>query len=101
VDRPSLLMVLTTIRDAISPAARLQPSPAIPHVDEHHDRFGRDHRMLGSLASSTSAKASAILADSHTAPLKRGFPPNEQDSPTWKRSKMSEEGWARIAAQKK
>jgi hypothetical protein len=42
----------------------------------------------------------SLLTD-HTAPLKRGFPPSEQDSPTRKRMKMSEEGWARIAAQKK
>jgi hypothetical protein len=38
------------------------------------------------------------LLTAHTAPLKRGLPPSEQDSPTRKRKRMSEEGRARIAA---
>jgi hypothetical protein len=42
------------------------------------------------------------LLTARTAPLKRGFPPSEQDSPTRKRRKMSEKGRARIvAAQRK
>jgi hypothetical protein len=41
------------------------------------------------------------LLTSHTAPLKRGFAPVEQDSPT-RKHRMSEEGRARIAtAQRK
>jgi hypothetical protein len=38
------------------------------------------------------------LLTAHTAPLKRGFPTTEQDSPTRKRRKTSEEGRARTAA---
>jgi hypothetical protein len=46
VDRTSLLMVLTTIRDVVSqpPSSR---RPAIPHFDEYHRTFGRDHRVAG------------------------------------------------------
>jgi len=41
------------------------------------------------------------LLTGHTPPLKRGFPPSEQAAPARKRSTMSAEGRARIAAAQK
>ncbi len=53
-------------------------------IDEEIDRLQRVRSLL----------------TGHTAPLKRGFPPNEQDSPTRKR-RISAEGLTNIKAAQK
>jgi hypothetical protein len=53
-------------------------------IDEEIDRLQRARSLL----------------TGHTAPLKRGFPPSEQDSPTRKR-RISAEGLMNIGAAQK